>query len=145
MEPSRFRIQDAADPWDSRARADSECGVRNSEFVLRSSFFGVRSSEFVLRSSFFGVRSSEFVLRSSFFGVRSSEWIPSQPLSEGRRAKMGRLEPMSSLAREDRPSASPIAADDTNGSLETPQRSRGAREVAEFLKNCYCNHPSLSV
>src|SRR5579885_1219959 len=48
MEPAIFRIPDAEDPWDSRARADSEFGVRSTEF---------RSSEFVLRNSFFGMDS----------------------------------------------------------------------------------------
>src|SRR5579885_1337653 len=50
MGHSRFRIRDAEDPWDSRARADSELGVRSWEF-------GVRGSEFGIRSSFFGMDS----------------------------------------------------------------------------------------
>src|SRR5579885_3646433 len=46
MEPSRFRIHDAEDPADSRARAHSELGARSSSF-------GVRPSEFVLRNGSF--------------------------------------------------------------------------------------------
>jgi hypothetical protein len=36
MKPSRFRIRDAGDPGDSRARAHSEFGVRNSFFGMDS-------------------------------------------------------------------------------------------------------------
>src|SRR5579884_3659588 len=60
MPPARFRIRDAEDPSDSRARAHSEYGVRNS---------------------FSGIRSTEFALRNSLFGIRSSGWMLSQPLS----------------------------------------------------------------
>src|SRR5579875_1742890 len=34
MEPARFRIRDAEDPWDSRARAHSASGIRPSEWIL---------------------------------------------------------------------------------------------------------------
>src|SRR5579885_2338773 len=52
MEPARFRIRDAEDPSDARARADSENGERRTECGERRTEYGERSTEFVLRNGF---------------------------------------------------------------------------------------------
>src|SRR5579875_2642290 len=81
MEDSRFRIHDAEDPWDSRARADPEFGVRSTEYGVRNPFSGIRSPESVLRNPFSGIRSPESVLRNPFSGIRSPSSVLRNPFS----------------------------------------------------------------